>query len=114
MRSEKREIVGTGVGRVGGGDRCVAVFPVGKIPLLGVIDFFTGIKAVPLAIVGEHEYVRVVDNFYVIMARQEVIKKIVRLALASQRIGKVHQENGSIWNFQETFLSGTDRAFTSS
>jgi hypothetical protein len=68
--SKEGKIVGVWMIAKGRGDRRITVFPIGKIPLLCVEDFFAGVETIPMTVVGENNHLRIIHNLNVVMPRQ--------------------------------------------
>ena len=77
--SKEGKIVGVWMIAKGRGDRRITVFPIGKIPLLRVEDFFAGVETVPMTVVGKDQNIGSIDNLNVVVPSQQIVKEVVVL-----------------------------------
>ena len=70
MNSKKWMVKGSRVFVESRCHRGITVFPVRKVSLLRVKDFFTGVKAVAMPVMVEYEHIRVVHDLNFVMPSQ--------------------------------------------
>jgi hypothetical protein len=103
MSRKVREPVGMRVIHIRRGHRRITLVPIRSISLLRVEDFFTGVEPVAMAVVGKDQNVRSVDNLDVIVARQNVVQKVVIFLLHTQGIRKIKSQDGFVAVFHKFF-----------
>ena len=97
------EIVGAWMIAKGRGHRRITVFPIRKIPLLRIEDFFAGVETVPMTVMGKDQQVGSVDNLDIVVPGQNIVQKVVILLLHTKGIRKVESEDGFVAVFHEFF-----------
>jgi hypothetical protein len=103
MSRKVREPVGMRVIHIRRGHRRITLVPIRSISLLRVEYFFTGVKSVAMAVVGEDKNVWSIDNLDVVMAGQNVVQKVVILLLHTQGIRKIKSQDGFVAVFHKFF-----------